>query len=149
VSYNTLSVPSLIFWVRPSSVSRIRDPSSSIPLVMPVTVLSWWVTWTWRGRWIQLCHHSSSIDDGLSISLYLDMVWSAIVFRSLRRSYFVPVVAKRETAPVGSCVFRRLTFKPIPTTTKDARSPIVLDSMSIPPSFPDSMTRSFGHLSRT
>src|SRR5881398_496560 len=86
---HTLSVPSLIFWVRPSSVSRIKDPSSSIPLVMPVTVLSWLVTWTWRGRWIQLCHHSSSIDDGLSISSYLDMVWSAIVFRSLRRSYFV------------------------------------------------------------
>src|SRR2546430_1002735 len=43
---------------------------------MPITVLSWRVTWTWRGRWIQLCHHSSSIDDGLSISSHLDIVWS-------------------------------------------------------------------------
>src|SRR6266849_3693494 len=53
-----------------------------------------------------------------------------------------------EVAPAGSCLFVWFTFSPIPTITKETLSPTLFDSTSMPPSLPDSRTRSFGHFAQ-
>src|SRR6266567_5961155 len=53
-----------------------------------------------------------------------------------------------EVAAVGRCLFVWFTFSPIPKITEETLLPTLFDSTRMPPSLPDSRTRSFGHFNQ-
>src|SRR2546425_10701955 len=98
---------------------------------------------------MELRHHSSIILEGLSQSLYVDLTCSRIALRMRRRSCFFLDKSRKEAAPGERSAFGWLMFRPIPRIAKETRSPRVLDSMRIPPSFSWPRTRSLGHFNLT
>lgn len=98
---------------------------------------------------MQLRHQSCMILEGLSKSLYDDLIWSRIAVSSRRKSCCFRDMSRRDVAPGGSWALPWLMFRPIPRIANDTLPPKVLDSMRIPPSFRFSETRSLGHFTLT
>ncbi len=120
----------------PSGVTPTHFPRT---LLFPVSII------TGFSRWAQCSHHSTTT----AFSSLRVLEWPSktvrielSVFSKLNRFF---LARKIEVAPVGNSSEVRFTLSPIPAIAYTSSGPLIFVSMSIPASFFQSTTRSFGH----
>ncbi len=120
----------------PSGVTPTHFPRT---LLFPVSII------TGFSRWAQCSHQSTT----RAFSSLRVLEWPSktvrielSVFSKLNRFF---LARKIEVAPVGNSSEVRFTLSPIPAIAYTSSGPLIFVSMSIPASFFQSTTRSFGH----